>query len=230
MPDVGGEDPVGWVGSWSPGIGDPTVMGWLTVFAYITVAVLCFQAFKAQKRTPDARVGWRAWLDALDSLWKVFGGLRRPLREVPGRARAAAFWLVLGILLLLLGVNKQLDLQSLITEIGRISARAQGWYEIRRLVQVAFIGAVTLLALVIVVAALRLLTGLLGQLWLPVMGMAILLVFVLVRATSFHAMDLLINTSFLGAKMNWLLELGGIALVGIGAVRALRRTAPVGRG
>ena len=35
-PRVRGDVPDdGWIGSWSPGIGDPTFAGWLTAFAYL---------------------------------------------------------------------------------------------------------------------------------------------------------------------------------------------------
>src|SRR5882672_1117833 len=36
----------GWIGDWSPGIGDPTVMGWLTVAAYFAASWLCVRAFR----------------------------------------------------------------------------------------------------------------------------------------------------------------------------------------
>ena len=44
-----------------------------------------------------------------------------------------------------LGVNKQLDLQTLFTQLARDLAMAQGWYEERRRYQVAFIIAIGLL-------------------------------------------------------------------------------------
>ena len=37
--------------------------------------------------------------------------------------------MVLTILLLLLGINKQLDLQTLLKDVGRRMAKANGWYE-----------------------------------------------------------------------------------------------------
>src|SRR5262245_10532966 len=36
----------GWVGNWSPGIGDPSVVGWVTVVLYFFAALICL------------RVGW----------------------------------------------------------------------------------------------------------------------------------------------------------------------------
>jgi hypothetical protein len=40
-----------------------------------------------------------------------------------------------------LGINKQLDLQTALTELGRVLALSQGWYEQRQVVQFWFIAA-----------------------------------------------------------------------------------------
>src|SRR5512145_1767020 len=46
--------------------------------------------------------------------------------------QAFLFWCACGVFLTALGINKQLDLQSLFTEMGRQVAKAQGWIEQRR--------------------------------------------------------------------------------------------------
>ena len=71
---------------WAPGIGDPTVVGWVTVVVYAAVAFLCLSA-------------------------------RNNVAMHEGR-RVRTLWLGLGILLVILGINKQLDLQSLFTQVG----------------------------------------------------------------------------------------------------------------
>src|SRR6516225_2127989 len=91
---------------WSPGIGDPTWIGWITTVAYFVGVAMCIQAFRR------ARVNRRS---------------------------SATSWLMLGIALVLLGFNKQLDLQILLMEIGRSVAQHYGWYEQRRTIQEVFI-------------------------------------------------------------------------------------------
>jgi hypothetical protein len=44
-------------------------------------------------------------------------------------------------------------------------------------------------------------------------GLAVLLLFILVRASSFHKVDWFINLHLRGIRANHLLELGGIAVV-----------------
>lgn len=180
----------GVIGSWSPGIGDPTVMGWVTVVLYFVAAFQCARVARG--------------------------------RRVQLFQREALLWWILAIGLLALGVNKQLDLQSALTEIGRIVAKRQGWYESRRELQRAFIVEIVLVLMVAVAvlgwmirkAPLATRAGLVGALLLGA--------FVVVRAASFHKVDVLIHSSVLGVRANWVLEIGGILLVLAAATFRLR--------
>jgi hypothetical protein len=125
-------------------------------------------------------------------------------------------WLCLAIFLLLLGINKQLDLQTLFTEIFRDLANAHGWYEQRRKVQIFFIAMVGITMSV----ALILLRMYLYEAWrkhkLIWYGMFFLCTFIISRAASFHHVDILINTKLFGLKMNFILENGALLLVILG--------------
>jgi hypothetical protein len=124
-------------------------------------------------------------------------------RNVTLVRRERSVWWLFTLALVTLGINKQLDLQSALTEIGRILAREQGWYEERRLVQAEFIGLVGLLGL----ASITLLIWITR--WMPaatrvaVTGGAVLVTFVVVRAASFHHFDRLIGRSLVGMEFNW---------------------------
>ncbi|MEM7741138.1 MAG: hypothetical protein AAF225_10095 [Pseudomonadota bacterium] len=129
------------------------------------------------------------------------------------------FWAFLALSFAALSVNKQLDLQSLMTELGRLLAKEHGWYNTRRYVQGAFIvgvGASALLGLLTVVAlSLR-------APWpnrIAQLGTALVIAFVAIRASSFHGMDLFISYEPIPhLRMNAVLELGGITLVLLGSV------------
>lgn len=136
--------------------------------------------------------------------------------------RDARFWYAAALLLVLLGINKELDLQSLLTDSARSLAREAGWYEQRRQFQALF-----LVALAIGGAAAAVLLGL----WLrrspravkvAAAGIVILLTFVFMRAASFHHLDewVTVNVGFM--RSGWWLELAGIAVIALAAV-AFRR-------
>jgi hypothetical protein len=109
----------GWIGHWSPGIGDPSPVGWLTVVLYLLAAWICLLcARRSRAASPHAPPGrWER------RLWAAFA-----------------------VVLLALGLNKQLDLQTAFTEVMRGLAREEGWYEARHQYQFAFIGALVVLA------------------------------------------------------------------------------------
>ncbi len=106
-------------------------------------------------------------------------------------------------MLAILGANKQLDLQSSLTSVARELAHQQGWYEQRREVQVRFIAS--LIAFSTLGAALM--TFKLRKAdpatLVAVLGAVALLCFIVVRAASFHQVDLWVTTPIAG------LEAGG---------------------
>jgi hypothetical protein len=177
-------------GRWRPGIGDPTVMGWVTVAAYLVAALGCFRA---------------AW--------------REPLPDGTRRSRPAPFWLVLASLMVVLGINKQLDLQSLVTQIGRDVIVSRNLYRQRRALQAGFILVVALVCAGSLAVFLWTARRTLRRRWLALVGIFFILGFVLIRAASFHHVDALLTARLVGLKWNWILELGGIGTVGLAAFR-----------
>jgi hypothetical protein len=177
---------------WQPGIGDPTLVGWITVVAYFFAAWLCWRASKNSRLSHQPTGG------------------------------AVGFWRLFALGLVLLGFNKQLDLQTWFTLFFKHVALHEGWYENRRPVQAAFIGAVAVSGLLGLMGL-----GLLaGQSTRPVRlalaGGVFLGCFILIRASSFHHVDRMLHMDFEGFKLNWILELGGIGVIATSAALALR--------
>ncbi len=183
---------------WSPGIGDPSVMGWLTVLAYF----IC--AFKALRVTRNYELIFNAPI--LRQKW---------------------LWAALTAAMVFLGINKQLDLQTLFTATARWLALEQGWYAERRSMQIAFIATIGVLGLVSMCFLLFFYRASIKRHLLAIVGICLLLVFVFARATSFHQMDHIIGMQLLGLKLNWVLELGGIALIYINARKLLWQRRPL---
>lgn len=191
-------------GNWHLGIGDPTVEGWLVCFAYAGAAFLCWRAHRS------CRYGQHALARSVPS-------------EASRQERLARWWLGATLLLALLALNKQLDLQMLLTDLGRWVASAQGWYGARKLVQFAFIALLGAAAVAGAAALAWYLRAVIGRIVLAAAGMALLLGFVLLRAAAFH------HVGGSGSTLDawgWLLEAAGAALIAIGAHRS---TVPVHR-
>ena len=174
-------------GRWHPGIGDPTFLGWFTVAAYAWAAYYAYLALRSSR----ARV---------QELGPV---AQREQRNV------VRLWLFVLIVLVLLGINKQLDLQTLFTETLRDLARAQGWFGQRRAWQARFIMGLVASALLGVGAGVFLLRHVLRRARPALLGLTVLGTFVLVRASHFHHADILRR----GVRFHWVLELLGIALL-----------------
>ena len=134
----------------------------------------------------------------------------------PGRQRI--FWFCLAALLLLLAINKQLDLQSALTAAGRCMAQAQGWYEQRQTVQLTFIIVIAAICLTLGLTLAWIMRKELAHIWVALIGLALLLAFVAIRAAGFHHFDRFIGYEIGGLRMNWVLELGGIAIITINAL------------
>ncbi len=137
--------------------------------------------------------------------------------------KPSVFWWGVTVALCLLGVNKQLDLQTWFTEVGRDMAKQDGWYERRHDIQTAFIFSV---AVCFSGLAASVAWGLQGhwrtyfRVWF---GMALLMFFILVRAASFHHVDRWLMSGIGGLRLNWVFELGGLALIASGAWRVMPR-------
>ncbi len=175
---------------WAPGIGDNHLLGWVTVVIYLAAASACL--------TVALRGSFPAQSERRERL----------------------FWWLAAALLGVLAVNKQLDLQSLLTSVARCLAVDQGWYENRRIVQRQFIVLFMLVGVVGMAGAGTLLRGTFARTGLALLGLGFVCVFVVVRAVSFHQVDALINTWMLGIRLNWVFELPGPVLVLLAAFLA----------
>lgn len=168
---------------WSPKIGDPTAIGWLTVAVYALAGVVAF-------------------------LVAIKGGF-----PIPSRRRERFFWFLLGLAFVALAVNKQLDLQSFVTAVGRCIAKLDGWYKDRRAFQLEVIVGLVLAMALAAALLWRLMRGTLRRNGVALAGMVFVLAFVAVRAVGFHHVDVLINLHVMDIRMNWLLELPGPLLI-----------------
>jgi hypothetical protein len=182
---------------WHPGIGDPTFLGWFTVAAYAATALLCLRSYRL------ATVP-----------------VRPTRRDIMASRVRRRFWLFTAAILVAFGVNKQLDLQSFLLEVGRMLAKSGGWYESRRVVQYVFLTGVAVTGAAAVMAMLWIFRR--GGAWISLaqFGLVALCTFVIVRAASFHHVDMMLGMTIGFFRLNHVLELGGIAVIAAAAIGA----------
>lgn len=134
-------------------------------------------------------------------------------RRIWPEAREIRFWQTVAVSFFALGINKQLDLQTALTEIGRILAHWQGWYEQRQLVQIAFIIFVAVTCLIVVLLLFRWVHHAPAPTLLALTGTIMVIGYVLLRAALFHHIERFIARAVIGLRWNFVLEIGGIAVV-----------------
>lgn len=180
---------------WWPSIGDPTPMAWAIVGLYLAAAVLGARCF-----------------------------IRRgEIGPVLAR-RYGVFWLLVMFFMILLGVNKQWDLQVAAHELARNTAIDLGWFgerdRLKRWFAAGVAGAGVLLGLMLFF----LLRGLWRMLWPALAGLAVLGLFALERVVHFLVIELPLDRALIGpVQINHAIESCGIVLVAAGALAAARR-------
>lgn len=178
-------------GRWTPNIGDPTVIGWVTVAAYFIVAAICLKATLLSKSDTN-----------------------KSLKNL---------WLFLTFFLIALGINKQLDLQTIFTLFGKNLVIEQGWYNDRYIFQIGFIIFIGLSGVVGLTALLKKYKHINTEIKIALVSCIILFIFILIRAISFHYMDFFINMEIVGIKINWLIELSSLIIIGYAGIVHLWR-------
>jgi hypothetical protein len=140
--------------------------------------------------------------------------------QFSGRRRQSegVFWACVGSLTLALGINKQLDLQSLLTDIARSMAKDGNGYESRRGLQETAIGLFAALGLTVMLTIVLSLWNSLAEVKWAATGLCVVTTFVIIRAASFHHIDALLSRFAIGMNWNVLLELPGIIMIVVAAL------------
>jgi len=157
--------------------------------------------------------GWTICLGAISA-----GGLCASAAWTMRTARhRAAFWLISAGLLLLIGINKQLDLQTMMINIGRSIAVRQGWWDQRAWAQRTALAAAIVAAMLVGMWMIR-------TAWrhgmgerLCVVSIAILTCYVLLRMTAIVRQDDILPELLHADRLAMACELTGLAGAGISA-------------
>lgn len=179
--------------AWAPGFGDRDLYGYVMTVVHLVAAGLAVTVAVRGPFLSNARRAER-WL-----------------------------WVIGAAVLVALAINKQLDLQSMMVVAARCIARGQGWYENRRFYQTEVIlGLLIAAAIVVPVLIFVLRKALVGNLAF-VLSMSALVAFVLLRAISFHHLDVVFGTNVLSFRLHRVIEVTALTVVILVAAMRLRK-------
>jgi hypothetical protein len=122
-------------------------------------------------------------------------------------------WWLMAVVLLFLGINKQLNLQTLMIDLGRSAAVAGGWYERRRFVQGLFCAGFAVLGLCFLGFFAARARQFIGKNRVAFAGIIVLLFFVVLRASTINHANNLIHIDLKDEHWAWILELCGSFLI-----------------
>ena len=165
-----------------------------------------------------------AWAAAAAYALAAFAALLAALRGV-AKGRERLFWLLAGLVLALLALNKQLDMQTLLRGIGRCATQGSPIEGARFAIKELVILSLPVLASAALWGGWRLLRGTLARTWLALVGFVCIAAFVVIRAAWLADIYLPVAAEIGQAGLTHLLEFPGPLLVLAAAIRASSRSA-----
>ncbi len=190
--------------SWTPGIGDPTVVGWAITFGYFIAAITSFFAY---------------WVQSNDNSGDV------PHTVMVTRLIAPhTFWLYCTIALIILGFNKQLDFQTLFLEILRTESQSNAINPHNQTGKESFIilffGSMVVVYLTLNI--IRRKTQL--EIRTALASLTILFIYIVFRASEIHQYSGAVRSGSQIAELFLLTEPFGISMIAVSAVYACLKT------
>ena len=165
--------------------------------------------------TPQGWITVGAYAVSAYLCWRAYIGRRESELQQKG-------WLQIAVLLVALGINKQLDMQSLLTQEARVLLYQLNIYQYKRELQILFIVVFTVFAFGLAIKMLTTTKSYRQGMKIACVGVATVMSFVASRAASFHHIDALLGVSFGGMSFNFLAEMTGICIIAAGALIQLK--------
>lgn len=176
-------------GYWRTNRGDKTFIGWGITGLYALIVVICLYCTGVlDKRGTVAISQIYAW-----------------------------FWWIMASLLLLMGINKQLDLQMLLADIGRSYTQLAGWYGQRKPFQIRVLAFGACIGLWCLLEIWHRLKRGPKSTWFAMIGVLIIGLNTLVHLISLHWTEHLLRLSLSSLHVEEALEIASLVWIGLAA-------------
>lgn len=191
---------------WRPGGVHLSFIQVMTVSAYLVVALICAWALRV------ARIG--------SQLAAEYSTKDRRAKKRSATYRASfSFWAILTLLFVFLGMNKQLDLDGWFTETGRQFAINQGWYDLRWQIQEPMVVGIAVIGVSMLALVLAITRSLLPRHILAFIGTLLLIIFLILKALSFHHLDNFLDREIASVRIGTIIEWIGMGCVALCAAK-----------
>ena len=186
--------------SWSFGIGDPTVAGWTITIGYFIAALTSYMAYLFCRRKNQVATDLELTTIQLIAL--------------------PYFWIYCCITLVILGLNKQLDLQTLLLEIFRGDDTTDTLNPDNHVGKKSFIILFSAAAVFgyLTLEAVR--TNVMSEIKIALGSMSLLLIYIVFRASVIHQFTGAVQSESILAELLLMTEPLGISLFTLSAARA----------
>ncbi|MFN4057018.1 MAG: hypothetical protein ACK4HW_02405 [Roseinatronobacter sp.] len=148
---------------------------------------------------------------AVLALWVV-------IKQRGGSARAQVLWTLIFCAMTFLALNKQLDVQSLLTAAGRCLSKQQEWYDDRRSFQRSLVIGIVVVCVMVITCGAFWLRRDLKRNGLALCGLIFVGSYGASRAARFHHFDPLITVRVNDVVFNVIFELTGFVMVSLNAL------------
>ena len=128
------------------------------------------------------------------------------------------FWAIVGILMLIMGFNKQLDLQTLIIQTGKDLSKACGIYDDKIKIQVAFILLFSICGFAATAGFFFLIGKQVLKFPFAIAGIILLVCYVIMRAGTMQQFEILPDRNIRQFQLNQLLEIVALGSICLGAI------------
>ena len=177
-------------GYWATNRGDPTVLGWGITILYGFTALTCLYC--------------TGFLDTK--------------RSFPISGLHAWFWWMIVVILILVGINKQLDLQMLLADFGRTYSKHHGWYDQRRPIQIRVLALGACAGIAVLLRVGYKLTRAPKSTWFALCGVILLGVNITIHLVSLHSAEHILMASKMGVSFENALEIMTLVWIIISAM------------